>query len=183
MNEKENIRADEKNNVERTETFETNQLKLEELQRENDRLTKAIKELAAEYENFRRDSLRDREQILKNANEYLLTKMIPVLDDFERVLENSKSSQSASSLRKAVEMVYKKLWKVLNDEGFFKIEPKATFDPFEHEAVERVETNEYEEFAIIKVIENGYKYRNKVVKPVKVQVAVRPRGDQGAKTE
>ncbi|WP_041446710.1 nucleotide exchange factor GrpE [Pseudothermotoga thermarum] len=165
------------------QTSEDLKAKLEELQKENEKLLKALKELTAEYENFKKDSLRDREQILKNANEYLLSKLIPALDDFERILENSQTSSSFDSLKKAVEMVYKKLWKILNDEGFFKIEPKPTFDPFEHEAVERVETDQYEEYTVLKVLENGYKYRNKVIKPLKVQVAVKPRGDNRAKAE
>ncbi len=156
---------------------------VQESQREIDRLTRALKELTAEYENFKRDSLRDREQLLRNANEYLLTKLIPVLDDFERVMENSQQSQSVESLRKAIEMVYKKLWNILNNEGFSKIEPKKTFDPFEHEAVEKIETNDHEEYTVLKVVENGYKYRNKVLKPIKVQVAIRPRGEESAKTE
>ncbi|MGJ8454225.1 nucleotide exchange factor GrpE [Pseudothermotoga sp. U03pept] len=160
-----------------------NQQTVEKLQQEKEELLRFTKELKAQFENYKKDVLREREQILKNANEYLLTKLIPVLDDMDRAFKDVEQSHSYKTFYKGVELIYKKLWKILNDEGFFKIEVKDKFDPFEHEAVERVETTEHEEYSILKVIENGYKFHNKIVKPVKVQVAIKPRGEQSAKTE
>ncbi|MEJ5229813.1 MAG: nucleotide exchange factor GrpE [Pseudothermotoga sp.] len=160
-----------------------NQQTVEKLLQEKEELLRFTKELKAQFENYKKDALREKEQILKNANEYLLTKLIPVLDDMERAFKDVEQSHSYKAFYKGVELIYKKLWKILNDEGFFKIEVKDKFDPFEHEAVERVETPEHEEYSILKVIENGYKFHNKIVKPVKVQVAIKPRGEKSAKTE
>lgn len=153
------------------------------LQQEKEELLKYTKELKAQFENYRKDSLREREQIMKNANEYFLTKLIPILDDMDRAFKEVEQSHSYKNFYKGMELIYKKLWKVLNDEGFFKIDTKEKFDPFEHEAVEKIETNEYEEYSVVKILENGYKFHNKIVKPVKVQVAIKPRGGESAKTE
>lgn len=160
-----------------------NQQDVEKLLKEREELLTYLKELKAQFENYKKDSLREREQVIKNANEYLLTKLIPILDDMDRAFKEVEQSHSYKNFYKGMELIYKKLWKVLNDEGFFKIEAKEKFDPFEHEAVEKIETKEHEEYSILKVLEDGYKYHGKIVKPVKVQVAVRPRGGESAKTE
>lgn len=165
------------------ENQETVDQQLLKLQQEKEELLKYMKELKAQFENYRKDSLREREQIMKNANEYLLTKLIPILDDMERAFKEVEQSHSYKNFYKGMELIYKKLWKVLNDEGFFKIDTKEKFDPFEHEAVEKIETDEHEEYSIVKILENGYKFHNKIVKPVKVQVAIKPRGGESAKTE
>lgn len=161
----------------------TNQQTLEKLQQEKEELLKYVKELKAQFENYKKDSLREREQIIRNANEYFLTKFIPILDDMDRAFKEVEQSHSYKNFYRGMELIYKKLWKILNDEGFFKIEVKEKFDPFEHEAVEKVETNEHEEYSILKILEDGYKFHSKIVKPVKVQVAIKPRGGESAKTE
>lgn len=167
----------------RQENQETVDQQLLKLQQEKEELLKYMKELKAQFENYRKDSLREREQIMKNANEYLLTKLIPILDDMDRAFKEVEQSHSYKNFYKGMELIYKKLWKVLNDEGFFKIDTKEKFDPFEHEAVEKIETDEHEEYSVVKILENGYKFHNKIVKPVKVQVAIKPRGGESAKTE
>lgn len=160
-----------------------NQQLLEKLQQEKEELLKYVKELKAQFENYKKDSLREREQIIRNANEYFLTKFIPILDDMDRAFKEVEQSHSYKNFYKGMELIYKKMWKILNDEGFFKIEAKEKFDPFEHEAVEKLETNEHEEYSILKILEDGYKFHSKIVKPVKVQVAIKPRGGESAKTE
>ncbi len=165
------------------ENQETVDQQLLKLQQEKEELLKYMKELKAQFENYRKDSLREREQIMKNANEYFLTKLIPILDDMDRAFKEVEQSHSYKNFYKGMELIHKKLWKVLNDEGFFKIDTKEKFDPFEHEAVEKIETDEHEEYSVVKILENGYKFHNKIVKPVKVQVAIKPRGGESAKTE
>lgn len=184
MNENERLKEAIENNeaVQKNEEKKVEENPIEKLTKEKEELMRHLKQLKAEFENFKRDTLRDREMILKNATEYLLTRLIPILDDFERAFAAVDSGASCEDFYKGMKVVYKKLWKVLNDEGFFKIEVGQKFDPFEHEAVERVETNEKEEYDIVEVVENGYKYHSKVLKPVKVKVAVKPRGEEGAKT-
>lgn len=176
-----NERLDEVIENNKAETIEENLL--EKLTKEKEELMKHLKQLKAEFENYKKDTLRDREMILKNANEYLLSKLIPVLDDFERAFKAVELGATYEEFYKGMTLIYKKLWKVLNDEGFFKIEVGEKFDPFEHEAVERIETDERNEYDIVEVVEDGYKYHSKVLKPAKVKVAVKPsRGEDSAKT-
>lgn len=175
-------------NVKTNEIIEDKKQALEEnlvekLSKEKEELLKHLKELKAQFENFKKDSLKEREMILRNANEYLLAKLIPVLDDMERAFSIAQEVGSYEDFYKGMKMIHRKLWKILNDEGFFKIEVGQKFDPFEHEAVEKVETREKEEYDILEVVENGYKYHTKVLKPAKVKVAVKPaRGEESAQT-
>jgi len=153
--------------------------KLKDLQRELEsclaerkKLEEYAKRLKATFENFKRESAEEKQRIIKNANEYLIGKLIPVLDDFERAFANAEAD---GAFVEGVRKIYKKLLKVLEDEGMSVIDPKGgKFDPFEHEAFERVETDEHEEYAVLEVVEKGYKFHGKVLKPAKVKVAIKP---------
>lgn len=79
-----------------------------------------LKELKAQFENYKKDSLREREQVIKNANEYLLTKLIPILDDMDRAFKEVEQSHSYKNFYKGMELIYKKLWKVLNVRRIFQ---------------------------------------------------------------
>ncbi|PLV56953.1 nucleotide exchange factor GrpE [Thermotoga sp. SG1] len=144
----------------------------EELKEKYRELEEYAKRLKAEYENYREEVAREKRELIKNANEYLISKLIPILDDFERAL-NQKDHEK--SFYDGVKLIYKKLLNTLEKEGLSKIQVGETFDPFEHEAVERVETDDVEEYTILEVLESGYKFHGKVLKPAKVKVAVKPR--------
>jgi len=165
------------------ETPENFEKMIEELKKERDELMRYSRELKAMYENYKQDSIKQRERLLKNANEYLISKLIPVLDDMERAFNHVEETHSYKHFYKGMKMIYSSLWKVLNDEGLVRIDVGKTFDPFEHEAVEKVESSEHEEYSVIDIVEHGYKYHNKVIKPAKVKVAIKPRGEGRAKTE
>lgn len=107
-------------------------------------------------------------------------KLIPVLDDFERALNQG---EKRDAFYEGVKMIYKKLLNVLEKEGLTKIHVGEKFDPFEHEAVERVETEDVEEYTVLEVVESGYKFHGKVLKPAKVKVAVKPRKKEAEKVE
>jgi len=143
----------------------------EELERRCRELEEYAKRLKARFENYKREVAQEKQMIIKNANEYLINKLIPILDDFERALKNAQPSES---FIEGVGSIYRKLVKVLENEGLSIIEPDGKFDPFEHEAFEKVETENHEEYSVLEVVEKGYKYHGKVVKPAKVKVAVRP---------
>jgi molecular chaperone GrpE len=134
------------------------------------------KKLKAEFENYKQLVVKEKQQIIKNATEYMIEKLIPIVDNFERALKNVNFDdlESLKSLIKGVEMIYKSLLKLLENEGVKIIESNGKkFDPFEHEAVEKIETDEVDEFTIIEEIEKGYKLHSKVLKPAKVKVAIK----------
>lgn len=148
------------------------QKELENCLTERKKLEEYARRLKATFENFKRESAEEKQRIIKNANEYLIGKLIPVLDDFERAFANAEADRA---FVEGVRKIYKKLLKVLEDEGMSVIDPRGgKFDPFEHEAFERVETDEHEEYAVLEVVEKGYKFHGKVLKPAKVKVAIKP---------
>ena len=155
--------------------------KLKELEKElnevkdrNRQLEDYAKRLKAQFENYKRESAEEKQRIMKNATEYIISKIIPVLDDFDRAL---RSVEDKTPFVEGVEKIYRKLVRILESEGLSIIDPEGgQFDPFEHEAFEKVETDEHEEFSVIEVVEKGYKLHSKVLKPAKVRVAIRPKG-------
>ena len=155
--------------------------KLKECEKRNRELEGYAKRLKASFENFKREAAEEKQRIIKNANEYLIGKIITVLDDFDRAFENK---DGGTAFVEGVEKIYKKLLRVLESEGLVVINPEGgKFDPFEHEAFEKVESEDHEEYAILEVVEKGYKFHGKVLKPAKVKVAVKPstsvKGERG----
>lgn len=146
--------------------------KVEELEKRLKEMEEYAKRLKAEYENFREEVAREKQEIIKNASEYIVSKLIPILDDFERALKHTKNDET---FVKGVEIIYKRLMNTLENEGLSKIEIGEKFNPFEHEAVEKIETEDVEEYTILEKIENGYKFHGRVIKPAKVKVAIKPR--------
>jgi len=152
---------------------------LEELKRENEELKKRNRELEdyakrlkASFENYKREVVEEKKRIIKNANEYLVGKITQVLDDFDRAF---KIAENSEGFVEGMKKIYKKLINILESEGLDVINPeKEMFDPFEHEAFEKVESNEHEEYSIVEVVEKGYKFHGKVLKPAKVKVAIKP---------
>ncbi|MCD6462167.1 MAG: nucleotide exchange factor GrpE [Thermotogae bacterium] len=156
--------------------------KLGELEERNQYLENRVKELEeyarrlkANFDNYVLQSQKERERILKTSNEYMIQKMLPVLENFERALAHGNTN-NLDSIKKGLEMIYRQFKNVLESEGLLEISPDIgeVFDPYYHEAVEKVETSEFPEHSIVEVVEKGYKLSHKVLKPAKVKVAVVP---------
>jgi molecular chaperone GrpE len=125
----------------------------------------------AEFENFRRRSIQERLNWIKNANESLILKLCDILDDFERAIENTPREDRDASLFKGMEAIERKFSKILQNEGLEKIEAEnKEFDPMFHEAL-ACPPSEVEKDKVISVIQNGYLLNNKVIRPAKVAVS------------
>ena len=150
---------------------------LEDLKKKYRELEDYAKRLKAEFENYKNIVSKEKRDIMKNATEYIIEKLIPILDDFDRAFSNLNPNDvnSLKTFVDGVKLIYKKLWRILENEGLVKIKVEGLkFDPFEHEVVEKVESDEHEEFTILEEVEGGYKLHSKVLKPAKVKVAVKP---------
>lgn len=125
----------------------------------------------ADFENARRRAERDRSDFLQFAAMDLVRQILPVLDDFERAL---KVETSDSNYAKGVELIYQRLFETLKKMG---LEPMDTqgkvFDPNLHQAVERVQTEDGEDQAILGEFQKGYNFKGKLLRPAMVKVAVR----------
>jgi molecular chaperone GrpE len=133
-----------------------------------DRLLRA----RAEFDNARRRAERERSEFLQFASMDLVREILPVLDDFERAL---KAETADRDYAKGVELIYQRLYESLKRMGLEPIETEGKqFDPNQHEAVLRVQTEEAEDQAILGELQRGYNFRGKLLRPAWVRVAVRP---------
>ena len=134
----------------------------------DDRLLRAL----AEFDNARRRFERDRSEYLQFAATDLVREVLPVLDDFERALKTETADREYA---KGVELIHQRLSEILRRMGLEPIETAGKrFDPNQHQAVQRVETEDAEDQAILDEFQKGYNFRGKLLRPAMVRVAVRP---------
>lgn len=147
---------------------------LEQLKKELDEQTRQAEErlnqlryLQADFENFRRFSAKEKEQITTLANERLISDLLVILDDFERALPALGEGKN----REGLEIIYKKLLRILAGYGLEPLECVGRkFDPAVHEALCREQCGK-ETGTVIEEIGRGYRLKNKVVRPAKVKIA------------
>ncbi len=128
--------------------------------------------LRAEFDNARRRGDRERSEFLQFAAMDLIMQLLPVVDNFERAL---KVETADSDYAKGIELIYQRLVETLKKIGLEPIDTAGQkFDPNLHQAVDRVETEEAEDMAILSEYQRGYKFKGKLLRPAMVKVAVRP---------
>ena len=139
---------------------------------EHDKYLRAV----AELQNFRRRSTREQAQRMQYANQELLSRIIPIMDNLHRALEHQEHAGSEEFAR-GVELVVQQFHEML---GSFGVEPVEAhgkpFDPTVHEAVGRVETDEVPEGTVLEVDTPGYCLHDRCLRPAKVVVAAAPGG-------
>lgn len=126
---------------------------------------------AAEFENYKRRTESEISTLFKYASEGLITELLPVLDDFDRVLK-ADNNQDIETLRKGVELIYEKFKKTLEKQGLKEME--STGNPFDvnlHDALLQQESGEVEPNTIIDTVEKGYFLKDKVIRHAKVIVS------------
>ncbi len=125
--------------------------------------------LQADYDNFRRRTRQEKEDIYKYASERLITAMLPVLDNFDLAL--SAEGNTVESFKAGMQMIYKQLLDVLAAEGFAQIPAVGEqFDPTKHEAVQRTESTEHPDNTIVEEFRRGYYLKDKVIRASMVKV-------------
>jgi molecular chaperone GrpE len=140
----------------------------EELAKEKDKFLR----LFAEFENYKRRTAKERIELIKTASKDLISEILPVIDDFERGLAEIKKAKD-KELLKGMELIYKKLLRVLESKGLEKIKVKNgdEFNPEIHEAITQIPApNKKMVGKIIDVLENGYKLGDTVIRYPKVVV-------------
>lgn len=128
---------------------------------------------AAEFDNYRKRTLKEKAELIKNGGEKVITAILPVIDDLERALQNMKGeSEEVTALKDGVELIYNKFMKTLQQEGLEKIEThEADFNTDYHEAIALVPapTNELKG-KILDCVQTGYQLNEKVIRHAKVVV-------------
>ena len=128
--------------------------------------------LMAEFDNFRKRTLREKSEIIRNGAESAFKGLLPIVDDFERALKASENSDDASSLKEGMELIYKKLKKYMEQNGVKEMDPEdKTFDADRHEAISVVPVPDEEmKGKILDTVEKGYTINDKVLRHAKVVV-------------
>lgn len=125
---------------------------------------------AAEFENFRRRTISEKSDWIKNATERIVLELCDVVDNFERAV-HPETEKNRESYEKGIELIFQQLNGVLKKEGVEKIEAMGEeFDPQFHEALAHI-PSELEDNKIAAVIQNGYTMNSKVIKPARVAVS------------
>ena len=131
----------------------------------------------ADFENYKKRAARERQDAVKFANEGLIQKLIPVMDNFEAALNSLQATggDGAQSLVTGVSMIYQQLKSVLTEAGLEDIESQGKpFDPNIHEAVSQVESTEIPEGHVVQQLRKGYRLRERLMRPATVIVAKAP---------
>ena len=154
----------------------------EEEQEEQDSLEKAQKEIeelktqllykAAEFDNYRKRTLKERAELILNGGEKFITAVLPIIDDMERAIDNGEKTDDPEVLREGMILIHQKFMKTLEAQGVTKIDTEnADFDTDVHEAVAMVPgMGDDKKGKVIDCLQQGYKLNDKVIRHAKVAV-------------
>ena len=128
-----------------------------------------MKRLQADFENFRRRTRQEKEELSNLVVQDFIKELLPMLDNFDRAM--AAEATEAAKFQQGVEMIYNQLAEILKNRGMELIDTKeAKFDPNFHQAVMRVENPELEDETIAMELQKGYMVKGKVIRPSMVQV-------------
>ena len=131
-----------------------------------------LRRLQADFDNYRKRTLREQTARAASASQALVARLLPVLDNFELAVSSAEHSRDFDRMLKGVEMVFGELREVMEGEGLVKIEAEGKpFDPERHEAVIAVEQEDTEPGMVVDIVRTGYELRGKVLRPAMVKVA------------
>ena len=126
----------------------------------------------AEFDNYRKRTMKEKAELIKNGGERAIESILPVLDDFERALSNMAKDENAAEILTGVELIYNKFVGILKQNGLQKIETEgAEFNTDYHDAIAMVPTpNEELKGKVLDCVQAGYILNDKVIRHAKVAV-------------
>jgi molecular chaperone GrpE len=132
----------------------------------------------ADFENFKKRAAREKQDALKFANESLIQKLIPLLDNFDMALaavQNGQTGAASSSLQSGINMILQQFKSALTEAGLEEVDATGKpFDPNLHEAVSQQESAEVPEGHVVQQLRKGYKLRDRLLRPASVIIARKP---------
>lgn len=148
------------------------QAQLEAANRRADAEHDAFLRARADYQNFKRRTEEEKASLKQYLTEDLITRLLPIVDNFERALQASEQTKDYEKLIGGVNAVYRQMQDYLTREGVSAIEALyQPFDPNVHNAVLREETTEYPENTVVEELQKGYRLGDKVLRPTMVKVS------------
>ena len=148
---------------------------IEELKLQVDKFKNEYLYMRAEFDNYKRNAIKERSDVLKYGSERVISEILGVVDNFERALEAKVTPDNLNVFVKGVEMTSVELKNVLQKYGVSEVETQnKPFDPMMHEALSSEETSEIPEGHVFRVFKKAYKLHDKVIRPAQVVVAKKP---------
>lgn len=152
------------------EELETYNEEVENLQKEKEELYQRFLRAQAEFDNFKKRSIKERESAAKYKSQDLATELLPAIDNFERALQ-VEVDESNKGLLEGISMVYRQLIDALKSQGIEAIESVGKeFDPNIHQAVMQVEDESMDSNVVVEELQKGYLIKDRVIRPAMVKV-------------
>ena len=178
---KENDLTEEENVQEPRETEATADEATSEVD-EKDEFKKSLEEandkyvrLYADFENYKKIAARNREELLKYANDDLMSDVLTVIDHLELALQHTEESEGPNPLAEGVELTLKELRNILEKHGLVTIDALSKpFDPAVHHAMSQIETEDAEVNTVVKEFRKGYMLKDRILRAAMVGVAKKP---------
>jgi len=134
--------------------------------------------LQAEVENIRKRSAKEKAEFMKYANTELINDFISILDEFQFAKDSAEKNHDPKLLFQGVDMITRHLDDILKNQGLSVIaETGVLFNHDRHDAVEMLESNEYEDNTVVEVLKKGYSINGKVIRPAMVKVSKKKQND------
>ena len=130
--------------------------------------------LAADFDNYRKRTEKEKEDIIKYAAERVLVNILPVIDNFERAIKSFNDNKDVNSIINGIELTYKQLMEAFTKIGLTPIETVGQkFNPEFHEAVQRTVSDDYEDETVVEEYQKGYALNGRVIRHSMVIVSVK----------
>lgn len=144
------------------------------LNQEKDRIYNQMLRIQADFENFKRRTRQEYEQLCLYAGEELMKKILPVLDSMERAVTSFEvTNENAHNWQEGVELILRQFQNILKNDGLEEVPAvNELFDPQYHEAMLQEVSDQVEHPTVIEQMQKGYKYKGKLIRPALVKVAV-----------
>ena len=156
------------------------QQQLDEALREKDQFRTMAQRAQADLENYKKRAVEERQELRRSANEGLLLKLLAAVDDLERAIALIPQDAVAPGWFDGLLLVMRNVGTVLDSEGVHKVEALGLpFDPREFEAVQYEESTDTDEGKVVKVLRDGYRHHDRVLRAAQVIVARRPEPETG----
>lgn len=170
---KESMENETQDSIEKAaEETETEEDLLAKAQEENAKLKDQLLRTVAEFENYKKRTLKEKTELILNGGEKAITAILPVLDDMERAVANADKAESIESVEEGWELIFKKLLTTLEGMGVKKLDTKdKDFDVDYHEAIAMVPgMGDDKKGKVVDCVQTGYMLNDKVIRHAKVAV-------------
>ncbi|MFF2090349.1 nucleotide exchange factor GrpE [Paenibacillus sp. NPDC058174] len=146
--------------------------RLSELAQQAEESQQRYLRVQADFDNFRRRTMKEKEELGQYASMKLIGQLLPVVDNFERAVAAASVNGDYESLSKGVDMIFRQLEQTLQQEGLQAMNTVGEpFNPEFHQAIMTVESDEHEEGIIVEEVQKGYVLKDKVLRPAMVKVS------------